>query len=40
MSEPNVAKQFWVDKAVDEAACILDRIDRKWPLAVVIGPLA
>jgi hypothetical protein len=28
---PNMAKQYWVDKAVDEAAFILERIDRKWP---------
>lgn len=29
--KPNFAKQFFVDKAVDEAAFILERIDKKWP---------
>ena len=29
--KPNFAKQYFVDKAVDEAAFILERIDRKWP---------
>jgi hypothetical protein len=28
--KPNFAKQFFVDKAIDEAALILERIDRKW----------
>jgi hypothetical protein len=28
---PNFAKQYFVDKAVDEAAFILERIDRKFP---------
>ena len=27
---PNFAKQYFVDKAIDEAAFILERIDRKW----------
>jgi len=30
--KPNFAKQYFVDKAVDEAAFILERIDRKWPI--------
>lgn len=30
-NKPNMAKQYWVDKAIDEAAFILDRIDKKWP---------
>ena len=30
--EPNFAKQYFEDKAVDEAAVILERIDRKWPV--------
>jgi hypothetical protein len=29
--KPNLAKQYFVDKAIDEAALILERIDRKWP---------
>ena len=29
--KPNFAKQYWVDKAIDEASLILERIDRKWP---------
>jgi hypothetical protein len=29
--KPNFAKQYWVDKAIDEAAFILERIDKKWP---------
>lgn len=29
--KPNFAKQYFVDKAVDEAAFILERIDRTWP---------
>jgi hypothetical protein len=30
--KPNFAKQYFVDKAIDEAAFILERIDRKWPI--------
>jgi hypothetical protein len=29
--KPNFAKQYVVDKAIDEAAFILERIDRKYP---------
>jgi hypothetical protein len=29
--KPNFAKQYFVDKAIDEAAFILDRIDYRWP---------
>ena len=29
--KPNIAKGYWVDKAIDEAAFILERIDKKWP---------
>ena len=29
--KPNFAKQYFVDKAIDEAAFISERIDRKWP---------
>jgi hypothetical protein len=28
--KPNFAKQYFVDKAIDEAAFILERIDRKF----------
>jgi hypothetical protein len=29
--KPNFAKQFFVDKAIDEAAFILERTDKRWP---------
>jgi hypothetical protein len=29
--KPNFAEPYWVDKAVEKAAFILERIDRKWP---------
>ena len=29
--KPNFAKQYFVDKAIEEAAFILERMDRKWP---------
>lgn len=29
--KPDVAKQFYVDRAIEEAAFILERIDRNWP---------
>lgn len=29
--KPNFAKQYFVDKAIDEAKFILERIDKKWP---------
>jgi hypothetical protein len=28
--KPNFAKQYFVDKAIDEAAFILERIDKRW----------
>jgi len=28
--KPNFAKQYFVDKAIDEAAFILERIDHRW----------
>jgi hypothetical protein len=28
---PNMAKQHFVDRAVEEAEFILERIDKKWP---------
>ena len=30
-NKPNMAKQFFVDKAIEEAAFILERIDKRWP---------
>jgi hypothetical protein len=32
--KPNFAKQYFVDKAIDEAAFILERIDKRWPLGM------
>ena len=29
---PNMAKPYWVDKAIDEAAFILERIDERLPV--------
>ena len=29
--KPNFAKQYFVDKAIDEAAFVLERIDKKFP---------
>jgi hypothetical protein len=29
--KPNLTKQYFVDKAIQEAEFILERIDRKWP---------
>ncbi len=29
--KPNFAKQYFVDRAVEEAAFVLERIDKKWP---------
>ena len=28
--KPNFAKEYWVDKAINEAAFVLERIDKKW----------
>jgi hypothetical protein len=33
-SKPDMAKQFYIDRAVEEAAFILERIDKKWPVSV------
>jgi hypothetical protein len=32
--KPNVAKGFFVDRAIDDAAFILERIDARWPTIV------
>jgi hypothetical protein len=29
--KPNMAKGYFVDKAIDDAAFILERIDKRWP---------
>jgi hypothetical protein len=31
-SKPDMAKQFYIDKAIEEAAFILERIDKRWPV--------
>jgi len=30
-TKPSMRKQFIVDEAIDDAAFILERIDKKWP---------
>jgi len=30
--KPNLAKLFFVDRAIQEAEFILERIDKRWPL--------
>jgi hypothetical protein len=30
-NKPNMAKGYFVDRAIDDASFILERIDRKWP---------
>jgi hypothetical protein len=30
-NKPDMAKEFYIDKAIEEAAFILERIDKKWP---------
>jgi hypothetical protein len=30
-NKPNMAKGFFMDRAIDDAVFILERIDRKWP---------
>jgi hypothetical protein len=29
--KPNFAKEYWVDKAINEAMFVMERIDKKWP---------
>jgi hypothetical protein len=29
--KPNMAKPYFVDRAIDEVTFVLERIDRKWP---------
>jgi hypothetical protein len=33
-NKPNMAKGFFVDRAIDDAAFILERIDARWPTIV------
>jgi hypothetical protein len=37
--KPNFAKGFFVDKAIEEAVFILERIDKKWPTTSETGNL-
>jgi hypothetical protein len=30
IDKPTIAKQIWVDKAIEEAEFILEKIDREW----------
>jgi hypothetical protein len=32
--KPSMAKQFFVDRAIDDAVLILERIDERWPSIV------
>jgi hypothetical protein len=29
--KPNFAKQYFLDRAIDDAGFILERIDKRWP---------
>jgi hypothetical protein len=29
--KPNFAKKYWVDKAINEAAFVMEKIDKKYP---------
>ncbi len=33
-NKPNMAKGYFVDRAIDDAAFILERIDARWPAIV------
>jgi len=33
-NRPNMAKGFLVDRAIDDAAFVLERIDARWPMIV------
>ena len=33
-NKPNLAKGFFVDRAIDDAVFILERIDARWPTIV------
>jgi hypothetical protein len=34
-NKPDMAKEYFVDKAIDNAVFILERIDRRWPAEAV-----
>jgi hypothetical protein len=34
LDKPNMAKGYIVDRAIDDAAFILERIDARWPTIV------
>jgi hypothetical protein len=34
LDKPNIAKGFFVDRVIDDAVFILDRIDARWPTIV------
>jgi hypothetical protein len=34
--KPNLAKEYFEDKAIREAEFVLDRIDKRWPEEVVL----
>lgn len=36
--KPNFAKGFFVDRAIDEATFVLERIDKKWPTIENLAP--
>ena len=29
--KPNFAKDYWVERAISEAAFVMEKIDKKWP---------
>jgi hypothetical protein len=29
--KPNMAKQFFIDKAIQEVEFVMERIDKRWP---------
>jgi hypothetical protein len=33
-NKPDMAKRFFVDRAIEDAAFILERIDARWPTIV------
>ena len=33
-NKPNMAKEYFVDRAIEDAAFILERIDARWPTIV------
>ncbi len=35
--KPNFAKEYWVDKAINEAVFVLERIDKKWPTTEAVA---